>query len=275
MRHKRIIRRAATVLLVALFLGGFADGWWFRLRTIRVEIGLKQPVRLAVMSDLHLGSYGSQAMVRRAVAEAMRRRPDMVVLVGDLVSGAGAISMIPRALAGLRAPLGVYAVLGNHDHWASAGKVRAALAREGVRVLTNRSVIVGKGRALLALVGIDDLWAGRVDWRAAWRGAPRGVPAVLLSHNPDAAIRPQGQRARLILCGHTHAGKFRLPVVLHRLLAERVRGGLIPHSEYGRTHIYGLFHERWGWVYVTSGAGAGLGPPRWWTRPEGAIVELS
>jgi len=100
------------------------------------------------------------------------------------------------------------------------------------------------------------------------------VPAVLLSHNPDAAIRSEGQRARLILCGHTHAGKIRLPVALHRLLAREVRGGLIPHSEYGRTHIYGLFHERWGWVYVTSGAGAGFAPPRWWTRPEVAMVEL-
>jgi len=272
--RKRTIFRALLGLLLAAFIAGFAVGWWFRVREIAIPLGLPQPVKLAVMSDIHLGAYDSRETTQRAVRETMKRGPDVVVLVGDFVTNREAISAIPSALEGLRAPLGVYAVLGNHDHWADASGVRAALASAGVHVLLNRSVVVRKGRTRLALVGIDDLWSGKVNWKSAWRQVPKGVPAVLLSHNPEAALHPEGQRAALIVSGHTHAGKILLPRWLLRVLRKYTDFSPVPATRYGERHLYGLVREKWGWVYITSGVVTGFAPPRWYTRPEVAILEL-
>jgi predicted MPP superfamily phosphohydrolase len=272
--RKRTIFRALFALLLAIFIAGFAVGWWFRVRELAIPLGLPQPIKLAVMSDIHLGSYDSRTSAQRAVREAMKRRPDAVVLVGDFVSNREAISAIPSALEGLRAPLGVYAVLGNHDHWADAKAARAALASAGAHVLVNRSVVLRKGRTRLALVGIDDLWTGKVNWASAWRHVPKDVPAVLLSHNPDAALHPEGQRAALIISGHTHAGKILLPRWLLRVLRKYTDFSPVPATRYGEQHLYGLVREKWGWVYITSGVVSGLSPPRWFTRPEVAILDL-
>jgi len=278
-RRRRAIARVAAALVLAAVAAGFVTGSWFRVRRLAVAVGLPAPVRLAVMSDLHLGARGRGAgMARRAVREAMAQRPDAIVLVGDFVSGQAGIPEIPSVVAALHAPLGVYAVLGNHDHWADAPAVEAALESAGVRVLVNDSVVVRKGKARLALVGIDDLWAGSVDWDAAWRDVPKRTPVVLLSHNPEAAAQV-GQvsnlphRAALIVSGHTHAGKFRLPRFVHRALIRLTGRGLIPATAYGSAHPYGLMREKWGWVYITSGVTCGA-PPRWYTRPEVALVEL-
>ena len=241
---------------------------------VEIPLGLPTPVRLGIMSDIHVGHFGGQGTARRAVTQLMRQRPDAIVLIGDFVASKAGIPRIAPALAGLHAPLGVYAVLGNHDHWADARGVRAALEAMGIRVLVNDSVVLRRGRTRLALVGIDDLWAGRVDWRAAWRRVPKGIPAVLLSHNPDAALNPQGRRAALILSGHTHGGKVWLPRWLLSLMRKYAGFTPVPATRYGEQHLYGLVRERWGWVYITSGVAAGFSPPRWYVRPEVAVVEL-
>jgi predicted MPP superfamily phosphohydrolase len=272
--RKRIIIRALLGLLLIAFIAGFAVGWWFRVREIAIPLGLPRPVTLAVMSDTHLGSYDSAETAQRAVREVMKRRPDAILLLGDYVSNREAISSIPSVLAGLRAPLGVYAVLGNHDHWADAGAVRAALASAGIQVLLNRSVVIRKGRTRLALVGIDDLWTGKVNWKSAWRRVPKGVPVVLLSHNPDAALHPEGERAALIVSGHTHGGKILLPQWVLRVLRKYTDISPVPATRYGERHLYGLMREKWGWVYITSGTVTGFSPPRWYTRPEVAILRL-
>ena len=273
-RRRRITLRPVIGLLLAVIAAGFITGWWLRVRTVQIPIGLPTPVRLGVMSDIHVGSFASEGMALRAVTEMMKQRPDAIVLVGDFVAGEAGIPRIAPVLARLYAPLGVYAVLGNHDHWADARAVREALESAGVRVLVNDSVVLRKGRTRLALVGIDDLWAGKVNWRAAWRRAPAGVRVVLLSHNPEAALHPQGQRAALILSGHTHGGKILLPQWLLPILRKHTDFSPVPATRYGEQHLYGLVRERWGWVYITSGVTAGFSPPRWFTRPEVAVVEL-
>ena len=261
-------------LLVALGMG-FVVGRRLAVRRIDVPLGLREPVRLAVLSDFHLGARESGAdMSRRALSEAAACRPDAILLAGDFVASQAGIARIPGVFHGIRAPLGVYAVLGNHDHWSGSRAVEAALQSSGVHVLMNQGVELRKGRARLALVGVDDVWTGRFRWAAAWRGVPRGVPVVLLSHNPDAALTPAGQRAALIASGHTHGGTIRMPWLVYRISRRLTGFGLISHSKYGTRHPYGLMREKWGWVYVTSGVTPGCAPPRWYTRPEVAVVEV-
>jgi hypothetical protein len=258
-------------------------------------------LKFAVISDIHIGAGGRGVeKARRALQKAMKQRPDAIFLLGDFVSGRGAIPHIEPALKGVNAPLGVYAVLGNHDHWADAHQITLSLRRVGIRVLINESAILRKGNSTVALVGIDDLWSGKPNWRKAFSNVPKGVPIILLSHNPDAAIfwlpsREQQkmltkhaavtrddinrhgsflrqQPVKLILAGHTHGGHVWFP--LNRLFARLSKRRGIPVTEYGWRYPYGLRDIGTTWVYVTKGVTAGNKVPRWFNAPEIAIVEL-
>jgi len=228
--------------------------------------------RLAVLSDIHIGSGGKgMERWRRALASAEKERPDAILLVGDYVTSHAGIPALQKAFRNIRAPLGVYAVLGNHDHWAGSKAITGILEQQGIHVLTNRAVRLRKGNGELWIVGIDDLWTGKPNWQEAFRGVPRNAAIVLLSHNPDAAITPYRERADLILSGHTHGGQMWLP--LARVLARVFDFALIPHSEYGSRYPHGLRREGNTWVYVTKGVTAGSRLPRWFNSREVVIIE--
>jgi predicted MPP superfamily phosphohydrolase len=275
-RRRRVARRAAFLVLAVVLVAGLAIGRRLRVDHRRVRVGLPAPVRIAVLGDFHIavGGYGG-GLARAAVAETMGQRPDLIILVGDFVSGKPGIRHIREALYGLHAPLGVYAVQGNHEHWTDARAVRKELEALGVRVLINENLVVRKGGTRLVLVGIDDLWVGRVDWRAAFRGVPEGAPVVLISHNPDAALHCEAHRAALVLSGHTHGGLIGPARPLLRAVNALTGHGLPPGTRYGRSHLSGLFRERWGWVYVTSGVVPGIIPPRWFLHPEVGVLDVS
>jgi hypothetical protein len=262
--------------LAAIVVTGLAIGRHLRVNRRRVLIGVPTPVKVAVLGDFHvaMGGWG-ETMAQEAVQEAMRRQPDLVILVGDFVSGRRGLRRLHTALAGLHAPLGVYAVQGNHEHWTDPEAVRRELEALGIRLLVNEHVVVRQGDTRLALVGLDDLWAGKADWEAAFHGVPEGVPVVLISHNPDAALDPRGQRAALLLSGHTHGGLIGPARPLLRALDRYTGRGWPPGTRYGRSHLSGLFREGGSWVYITGGVTPGFSPPRWFLRPEIGVLEVS
>jgi uncharacterized protein len=266
--------RYLLLFLLLLIIAGFITGRRLAINTTRVSLGLPTPIRVAVLSDIHI-TAGAEGRVwaRHAMQEAMRQKPDAILLVGDFVLHRHGIRYIGELVKGLHAPLGVYAVLGNHDHWEGADEITQRLEAEGVQVLTNRSVVIRKGKTRLALVGIDDLPWGKPDWSAAFRNVPKGMLVVLLSHNPDAALYPQGQRAALIISGHTHGGHAWMPNFVRQAIYRRWGIGIPPRSDYGRAHPYGLIHEHWGQIYISSGVIRSV-PPRWFTQAEVAILEL-
>jgi len=274
--RKRKARRFIFAALLAVLIAGIVVGRQLRVTHVRVPIGIPTPLRIAVLGDFHLavGGYGA-GIARKAAREAMRQKPDAIILVGDFVSGKPGIRHIRAVFKGIHAPLGVYAIQGNHEHWTDAKKVRGELEALGIRVLVNDSVMLQKGETLLALVAIDDLWAGKVDWQAAYRNVPSNVQVLLASHNPDAALDPEGQRAALIVAGHTHGGMVGPFGPLLRGINRLTGHGFPPGTRYGRSHLAGLFREPWGWVYVTSGVTPGTVLQRWFTRPEVVVLELS
>ncbi|MFB3880892.1 MAG: metallophosphoesterase [Armatimonadota bacterium] len=270
------MRRGALALLVAGVITGLVVGRQLRVNRVPIAIGLPTPLRIAVVGDFHMSAAGIGVnMAKQAMAAARRERPDAVILLGDYVSGRAGISRISDAFGKMDAPLGVYAVLGNHEHWTDAKASRRELEAIGIRLLVNEAVVLQKDNASLALVGIDDLWAGSVDWQAAFRNVPTRTPILLASHNPDAALAPEGRRAAVIVSGHTHGGQMGPLRPLLRLINGLTGRGFPPGTRYGRSHLAGLFEEPWGWVYVTSGVTPGPFLPRWFTRPEVAILELS
>jgi len=166
---------------------------------------------IVALSDFHLGSLLDGEWLAARVAQVEAQRPDVVVLLGDLLEGHGAP---PRALAeglgGFRAPLGVFAVTGNHEYHGGRDDTVRALEEAGLRVLRDRWVEVRPG---LVLAGVDDLTSRRRRAAAgdfvgaALAGRPPGA-VVLLSHSPLELERAAAAGAGLVLCGHTHGGQI-------------------------------------------------------------------
>jgi predicted MPP superfamily phosphohydrolase len=188
--------------------------------------------RVLLLSDIHAGPFLSPAVLRRTFLRLLETRPDMVVLAGDLTtSRLGDYLRFRDAFRLLRAPLGVYAVLGNHDHYSRVPeRLRSEVEADGIRVLHNSWTSIGSAGATLTLAGVDDLLLGEPDLDRALAGAPR--PVILLSHNPDLLFSAQRRGVSLMLSGHTHAGQIRvpgLPVIVrqsrYRLDEGRYRAG--------------------------------------------------
>ncbi len=181
-----------------------------RIRLGGLPEGLRD-LRIVQLTDIHHGLYLPLQAVMDAVALANRLEPDIAVLTGDFITYSRAyIQPVAETLAGLRARLGSYAVLGNHDFRVGADAVTRALRREGIHVLRNQhSVVRVRGQALL-LAGVDDLHYG-ADLARAMRGIRSDTATLLLSHQPGILRQAARARVGLVLSGHTHGGQVRLP----------------------------------------------------------------
>jgi predicted MPP superfamily phosphohydrolase len=169
-------------------------------------------LRIAVLSDFHLYPFTPLPFLKRAVEETNRLQPDLTVLLGDFVDQTvEAMEELGPLLGTLNAKLGIFAVLGNHDHRKGAARVAERLGREGIEVLVNRGVSLQVSKAPLHLAGVDSI-SGRFDLRAALGGVRSGLPTVLLAHEPDTADAALADgRVCLQLSGHSHGGQVRLP----------------------------------------------------------------
>jgi len=267
---------AALILLIgAVIVVGLAEAVEQPIRrtaTIVLSDWPKEapPLRVVLLADIHLGNRAmTSARLRTIVAEVNDASPDLVLIAGDFITGHGATGARERAaglrepLAALHAPLGVIAVLGNHDNWTAPVSVRLALRGAGVVVLENAAI----RRGPLAVIGVGDAFSGHDDIARALSSASQfdGV-RVVLTHTPDLINRlPAG--LPLILAGHTHCGQVVLPwfgpvmtrsPFLHwkRLYDPRYRCGIVRDG--GRS------------VVVTAGLGSGSSPirigapPDWW-----------
>ncbi|MBL8093094.1 MAG: metallophosphoesterase, partial [Anaerolineales bacterium] len=213
----------ATVAGAALTLGGAGYAARIEPRWIRVERrGLRLPrlprafdgFTLAQISDLHFGRAVDPAYLLAACERTTALRPDAIAVTGDFVSRLdnGEAQRVQEAVGRLRAPYGVYAVLGNHDWWTSPAIVRQAVQAGGATLLTNTSVALSRGSDRLHLAGVDDIWEGRHDLSAALASIPAQAGVILLAHEPDYAdtVAADG-RVDLMLSGHSHGGQVRMP----------------------------------------------------------------
>ncbi|HWO19599.1 MAG TPA: metallophosphoesterase [Kofleriaceae bacterium] len=188
-------------------------------------------VRIAQLSDVHVGDKTPASHVRAAVAAANRAEPDLIVLTGDYVCWKRSDApLVGEQLSGLRAPR-VLAVLGNHDYFTWGAGVRTALERNGYEVLRNQTTIADVRGAPLAVVGVDDPVTRHDDLDAAFAGAPPDVPRVVLCHGPDRAPAIAQRGVALVLSGHTHGGQIYLRGITDRLMKRiglHYRRGMYP-----------------------------------------------
>ena len=251
--------------------------FWIEPRRIRVTrlslpaAGLARPLRLLVMGDLQ--STGPHETPERlaALAElASAQKPDIVLLVGDYAcrgklfsSGIVPPEVTAQALASIPAPMGHFAVLGNHDWWWNGPRVREVLSQAGITVLEDEARLAENGTAALWVAGLRDAVTQGCNIAAALEETDSQAPIVLLSHTPDVfpAVPPA---VALTLAGHTHGGQVRLPLI----------GAPIVPSRYGQRYCYGHVVEEGRNLYVTSGVGTSKLPLRFLAPPEIVVIDL-
>jgi predicted MPP superfamily phosphohydrolase len=237
------------------------DGWqrWSR------------PLRIALLSDFHTGSHaGDIPRLRAIVAETQAARPDLVLLGGDFVNmqllGGGRVppQVTAALLAPLRAPLGSFAVLGNHDYYYGAAEVQYALEAQGITVLSDETRELRFEEKGFNLAGIPDAKRYPEASRALLAGLSKQRPTIVLAHDPYWFTHmPAGPH--LMLSGHTHGGQICFPFI----------GPLRNATRAPLKWTYGLVSEGGRHLYVTSGLGTSAVPVRWNIPPEIVLLDVN
>jgi uncharacterized protein len=219
-------------------------------RVSELEVRIKgldprhEGVRIAQLSDIHVGNLTPASHVRAAIDAANAARPDLVMLTGDYVCWRRhEAALAGEQLGGLRAKR-VLAVLGNHDYFTWGAGVADALRSNGYDVLRNATTIEEINGAPLALVGIDDPVTRHDDLDAAFKGAPPGVTKLVLCHAPDRAPQLAERGADLVLSGHTHGGQIFVKGITNRIM-----------DRLGHKYRRGFFGFGDTTLYVTPGIG--------------------
>lgn len=231
--------------------------------------GLENPVRVVQLTDLHFGRLQGIAQVRRWVEGALESQPELIVITGDFVDHQITdpdLDALVGVLSRLRAPLGVFAVPGNHDHGSFKHDIAdliSPLEAVGIGFLVNQNLRL---RDDLVLAGVDDLWLGKPDLKAALETVPDGPAVILMAHNPDQLVKVPA-RVDLTLSGHTHGGQIVLPVV----------GALQTGSDYGQRFAQGFVRadgETGALGFVSRGLGTTLLPIRFGCPAELVVLDL-
>jgi predicted MPP superfamily phosphohydrolase len=265
---------------IVLVLAGMAF-WGFliepgrlvvREQTIRIDNWPQQldGLRIAVLSDIHADDWFVDDKKLRTIVERTNQlQPELIVILGDYMSSNGHVTRrveperVGAILKDLRAPLGVYSVLGNHDWWYSGIQVRRGLEKNGIQVLENEVIHFDVRGTQLWLVGLADLWTQRQAIADTVAMVPEGAPVIALTHNPD--IFPDlPQRVPLLLAGHTHGGQVRLPLI----------GSVVESSDFGDRYVRGHVFENNHHLFVTTGIGTSIVPVRFGVTPEVVLLTI-
>lgn len=279
MRVRRWTLRGAGYFLSGLLVVLAGWGLWWEpasLSTREYELALPgwpasaRDLRIAVLADLHTGSPHNDLEKLQDIVQATNRaQPDLVLLAGDFVihGVVGGHFIEPeasaRVLRSLQAPLGVYAVLGNHDWWFDGTRVRKALEAEGIPVLEDRAIPLMFHHTSIWLAGVSDFWEAAHDVRRALSGVDETSPVIVVTHNPDVFPEIPG-RVTLTIAGHTHGGQVAVPGW----------GRPVVPSQFGERYAIGHIVEGGRHLFVSTGIGTSILPVRFRVPPEISIMTI-
>jgi hypothetical protein len=222
---------------------------------------------IAQMSDIHHGLYTGPGYINRCIEIINGLKPDLIALTGDFTYG-GRRYVEPCAdlLRNLKARVGVYAVLGNHDYYVGASHVSRALRDIGCSLLIDAQDRIEHRGSKICLFGVDDLYYGKTNINRLMRDVPKEAPKLVLSHNPDfiEEFAVSGHHIDFMMSGHTHGGQIRFPII----------GAPHISSSYGQRYARGMNRKGPMQVYTTRGIGTVLLPTRFDCPPEIALYTL-
>ena len=269
---RHLTRRAFLRLgLIGAGAAGLADIFWLeprgvRVGTLPVNTGQTGPsVRLVQISDLHLETFDSYMQKIPVLVAGLN--PDLIVLTGDYLEEERNIRGVLEFLRRLKAPHGVFAVQGNWEYWSrlEGENLRRHFAGAGVRLLINERADVEIHGRPLSILGLDYPSSGDQLRRLQAQAAPDRFN-LLLSHVPGFPHEQLDRSIGLVLCGHTHGGQVRLPL-LPPLYLPRFSGRFVAGLYRVGQHDTPL--------YVNRGIGTSVLPVRLACRPEITVIELT
>lgn len=273
-RRQFLQMSVSTVIGAGLLTSGYAWLWEPRqlsIETVQLHFNTLPSafdgLKVVQFSDVHLGFHFDSKRVKNLVKAISSQSPDMICFTGDMVErdSESLIEAIPD-LSSLQAPLGKYAVLGNHDHWGQPDEVRRMLQESGFTVLQNDHVILRKQNSMFAIVGLEDQLHGNPDPKRALEGITEDTFSLLLMHEPDYADTAALYSFNIQLSGHSHGGQVRLPflgAVITPLGSKRYIQGLYKLESSGMQ------------LYVNRGVGVTQLPIRFLCRPELTVFTLN
>lgn len=277
-RKKLIITIVIAAFLLILCLSAvwafFIEPNRLIVRDVTIRVNNWPPgfekMRIAVLADLHVGShYIDAAKLKLILTKLEENKPDLILILGDFMADAHRYTVVlPETIAeqlkGIRAPLGVFAVLGNHDWMFDGVRVRRALEAANIRVLENEGAKIESNGAVIWLEGLADLWTSIPDVGGTLAKVTDGNPIMAMTHNPDLFPRIPSD-VSLVLAGHTHGGQVNFPLL----------GRLQVPSEFGQRYAAGLIAENNHQLFVTTGIGTSIMPVRFRVTPEIVILTLT
>jgi predicted MPP superfamily phosphohydrolase len=283
--RRRFLEKTALTMATAPFVAGAYGMFYERLNLEISHRRIKIPrlprafegFRIAQLSDIHIGPFMTAEEIRRYVGIANGLKPELVALTGDFVTWDDSTQFaVVEALAGVKAPFGVFGCLGNHEMWA---KVEASITRlfalRGIRILRGERAVIRSGDEVINLLGVDYQSRspmgprGQRLVREYLQGVDRllapDTANILLSHNPNSFDRAAEYGIDLSLAGHTHGGQVTLEFIHPDLSPSRL---ITPY-------VRGWFEKPGGQLYVNRGIGTIGVPIRFDAPPEITIFELA
>lgn len=265
--------------------------------------------KILQISDLHINPQTPKNFLKHLTKKIKELSPDLIVFTGDFIcySKVDEAERLKRFLSSLQAPMGCFAIPGNHDYCkfvsidemgqysiieknptAVVKGLKRLFSRNSItliskpknlnltinenlqeimtsthfRFLTNETVQIARGGAILNLTGVGEYMMGDCLPEKAFKNFKKGAPGVILAHNPDCIPLLENYPGELILCGHTHGGQINLPCLRDKFI-------MIENPQYSR----GLNKANGKWIYTSRGLG-GVMPFRWFCRPEICFITL-
>jgi uncharacterized protein len=223
-------------------------------------------LRIVQLTDIHVGNFMKQAKLEWYVQVVNDLNPHLIALTGDFIgSSAHFIPACAAALEKLEARDGVFACLGNHDHWVGAQRVTEALQAAGVEVLRNEARRLSLHGATLNVAGVDDPWRGHTDFNRALSMSDPNAPTIMLCHQPDLFPAVVQRDIDLTLAGHYHGGQVKL----------RFLGFEISPAHLVSEFVEGLYAQGRSQLYVSRGVGITGPPVRLNASPEITLLHLT
>ncbi|MFZ5392279.1 MAG: metallophosphoesterase [Patescibacteria group bacterium] len=266
-RIKKFWWLGLVIFLVGLTGYCVFEAFWIKVENITYRKDVPAAFsgyKIVYLSDIHYGPFFSDERLAEMVERVNGLRPDLILLGGDYIfDKTDQIEPVFQGLSQLKAKDGVFAVLGNHDHWEDPDVSWKCMREAGIVALDNKATWIVRGGEKIRLGGVGDWWNDKVDFEPTIAGTTKGDLVILLSHNPDVAELEDSGLVDLILSGHTHAGQLTL----------FGQWGVIP-SFYGQKYRQSWAKAQETDVYVSRGVGNTFLPLRFWARPEITVLTL-
>ncbi len=274
---KRIIYAIILLFIIIVVDAIFIEPYRLIVTEINFDLfdGTDTKVKIILISDIHIDSQ-REGYLDEVVKKINEQNPDIVLIAGDSINGYGTELKKLEPLKALRSKFGAYAVLGNHDYgrWGCpiskneidmGNKVEQKLEYLGIEVLRNENRIIEINGKSFALIGLDDAWVCRSDYKKASENVSESMPKIIFMHN-SKAIEPKEVKGKgLILAGHTHCGQIRLPFVTDFLIQREDFG----HFAGGKGQVDNDTD-----MYITCGVTRGSWSIRFMTNPEISVINI-